>query len=69
MLGAAAVGAACCASPHVLAVPLGDDGGAEFVRSTTRDGLVALDTGTTIYRRADGHLFTAKRAGRNRVHS
>ena len=54
MLGTAAVGAACCASPHVLAVPLGDDGGAEFVRSTTRDGLVALDTGTTIYRRADG---------------
>ncbi len=54
MLGAAAVGAACCASAQVLAVPFGDDGGAEFVRSTTRDGLVALDTGTTIYRRADG---------------
>jgi hypothetical protein len=60
-LGAASVGGPLCAQ-GADASPAGrasdrrsaSTEAPDFVRSTSRDGVVALDTGTTIYRRADG---------------
>jgi len=65
-LAITALGAACAAGPidaqgagESAAKPSSDRRAAateapDFVRSTSRDGVVALDTGTTVYRRADG---------------